>query len=361
VLHINRYKNLIMALLSLYFFIASIVIIKDSIVLMGLDQVQNFIGLVDDTISGVFAGWFGTALLQSSGAFDSIIVAFVSVGAMPVSIAVATVIGAETGTTITTQLVSVVGYFRQERERFRTSFLVAMLHYWYNLSTLILFFFVEFFFGTFTAIAEAGGSFFSRIPALSEIPSVFSLITPWVELMLEFIPAWLGFIVGCIILLLALKNCEKFLSATFSGEVASSLIKSTFGSASKAFLAGVLFTILIPSTSVMISMLIPLVTTGVIGTGYYILPYILGANIGTVFDVMLAALATGNPAAIGVWLVHLTINVIGALIFLPIIRPFSNSVQNLNEFLTFSKKRTIIFLLVSNLVPLILLIVGILY
>ena len=220
---------------------------------------------------------------------------------------------------------------------------------------------MEFFFGTFTTIAQVGSTFFSKIPGLMEIPSIFSVITPWVDFILEHIPAWLGFIVGCLLLLLSLKTCEKFLSSAFAGEVSSSLIKSTFGSAPKAFIAGLIFTILVPSTSVMISMLIPLVTTGVIGTGYYILPYILGANIGTVFDVMLAALATGNPAAIGIWLVHLTINVIGALIFLPIIRPFNTSVQSLNDFLTFSKRRTILFLLMSNLIPVILLIIGILY
>ena len=360
-LQVARYKNLIFVVLSLYFFIASIVFIKESIVLIGSDQVQNFMGLVDDTISGVFAGWVGTAAIQSSGAFDSIIIAFVSVGAMPVSIAVATIIGAEVGTTVTTQLVSVVGYFRQDRDRFRTAFQVAMLHYWYNFSTFIIFFFVEFFFGTFTTIAQVGSSFFSKIPVLMEIPSIFALITPWVDFVLEHIPAWLGFIVGCLLLLLSLKNCEKFLSAAFAGEVSSSLIKSTFGSAPKAFLAGLIFTILVPSTSVMISMLIPLVTTGVIDRKYYILPYILGANIGTVFDVMLAALATGNPAAIGVWIVHLTINIIGALIFLPIIRPFSTSVQSLNDFLTFSKKRTIIFLFITNSIPIIILIMGILY
>ena len=360
-LPVIRYKNLIFALLSLYFFIASIVFIKESIVLIGLDQVQNFIALVDNTLSGVFAGWFGTALLQSSGAFDSIIIAFVSVDVMPISIAVATIIGAEIGTTITTQLVSVVGYFRQERKRFQTSFLVAMLHYWYNFSTLIIFFSVEFFFKTFTNIAQVGSSFFSKIPGLMEIPSIFGLITPWVDFILEYIPAWLGFIGGCVLLLLSLKNCEKYLSATFAGEMSSSLIKSTFGSTTRAFSAGLIFTILVPSTSVMISMLIPLVTTGIIDKRYYILPYILGANIGTVFDVMLAALATGNPAAIGIWLVHLTINIVGALIFLPIIRPFSNSVQRVNDFLTLSKKRTIIFLCISNLIPLILLIAAILY
>jgi len=356
-----RYKNLLLVLLSFYFFVASIVIIKESIVLIGLEQVESLANSVDDTLTGVFAGWLGTALLQSSGAFDSIVVAFVSVGVMPVSIAVATIIGAEVGTTITTQLVSVVGYFKQERKRFQTSFLVAMLHYWYNFCTLVIFFSLEYFFGTFTYIAKVGSTFFSQIPGLMEIPSVFVFITPWVEFLLEYIPPWLGFIAGCGLLLLALKNCEKYLSAAFAGEVAGNLIRSTFGSTTRAFLAGLIFTILVPSTSVMISMLIPLFTTGVIKDGRYILPYILGANIGTVFDVMIAALATGNPAAIGVWLVHLIINIIGASIFLPISKPFSSSVNKVNAYLTFSKKRTTMFLALSNAVPAILLIAGILY
>ena len=358
---VKRYKNIFMVFLSFYFFVAAIVLIKESIVLIGRAQIESLIGSVNDTLTGVFAGWFGTALLQSSGAFDSIIVTFVSVGVIPISIAVATIIGAEVGTTVTTQLVAVVGYFKQERKKFQTSFLVAMLHYWYNFCTLVIFFLIEYFFGTFTYIAEVGSKFFSEIPGLTEIPSIFMFISPWVEFLLKYIPAWLGFIAGIALLLLALKNCEKYLSAAFAGEVAGNLIRSTFGSTAKAFLAGLVFTMLVPSTSVMISMLIPLFTTGVIDDGRNILPYILGANIGTVFDVMIAALATGNPAAIGVWLVHLTINVIGAIIFLPLVRPFSSSVNRINEYLTVSKKRTTIFLIVSNAVPAILLVVGILY
>ncbi len=355
-----RHKNLILALISLYFFISSIVFIKESIVLMGQDTVRDFLGSINDSTTGVFAGWFGTALLQSSGAFDSIIIAFVSVGVMPTYAAVATIIGAEVGTTVTTQLVSVFGYIRKERERFKTSFLVAMLHYWYNFCSLLIFFSLELFFKIFTYIAQTGSSFFSRIPGISAIPSIFTLITPWVDFLLRYIPAWMGLMGGCILLLISLKNSEKYLSAAFASEVSKSLIQSTFGSSSKAFLAGLIFTIIVPSTSVMVSILIPLVTTGIVDTSYYILPYILGANIGTVFDVMIAALATGNAAAIGVWLVHLTINIFGAFIFLPLLKPFSTSVQRVNNFLTFSKRRTMIFLVLSNGIPTIILILGIL-
>ena len=242
-----RHKNLIIAVISLYFFISSIVFIKESIVLMGHDRVRGFLGSINDTTTGVFAGWLGTAFLQSSGAFDSIIIAFVSVGVMPTSVAVAMIIGAEVGTTVTTQLVSVFGYIRKERQRFQTSFLVAMLHYGYNICTLLIFLSVELFFGVFTYIAQTGSLLFSRIPGILAIPSIFNLITPWVHFLLQYIPAWIGLIGGVILLLISLKNSEKYLSATFASEVSKSLIRSTFGSTSKAFLAGLIFTSLNPS------------------------------------------------------------------------------------------------------------------
>lgn len=353
-------KNLLLALISIYLFVSSIVFIKESVVLMGKDTVREFLGSINDAITGVLAGWIGTALIQSSGAFDSIIVTFVSVGAMSISVSVAIIMGAEVGTTITTQIVSVFGYINDERKRFEMSFLVAMIHYWYNVCTLLLFFFIEMFTKVFTQIATTGSLFFSKVSGISAVPSIFNLITPWVRFVIQYIPAWLGFIAGCILLVFSLKNSEKYLSATFATEVSKNLLQSTFGSTLRSFLAGLTFTIMVPSTSVMVSILIPLVTTGIIDKSYYVLPYIIGANIGTVFDVMIAALATGNPAAIGVWLVHLSINIIGACIFLPILKPFCGFVQRINSFITYSRKRTIMFLILSNVIPLIILILRIL-
>ena len=63
---VKRYKNIFMVFLSFYFFVAAIVLIKESIVLVGLGEVENLVSSVNNTLTGVFAGWFGTALLQSS-------------------------------------------------------------------------------------------------------------------------------------------------------------------------------------------------------------------------------------------------------------------------------------------------------
>jgi Na+/phosphate symporter len=103
-------------------------------------------------------------------------------------------------------------------------------------------------------------------------------------------------------------------------------------------------------------MLIPLAATGIISSQHHLLPYILGANIGTVFDVMIAALATGNPAAIGVWIVHLTINIFGACIVLPIYKIFNAFVMKITDIISLSKKRILLSFGLFTGIPLLVLI-----
>ncbi len=103
----------------------------------------------------------------------------------------------------------------------------------------------------------------------------------------------------------------------------------------------------------MVSLLVPLAGSGVILADYYILPYILGANIGTVFDVMIAALATGDPVSLGVWLVHLTINLLGACIFFPLLGPFSMLVRWMAEKIAASPKLTLTIAIIIHAIPII--------
>lgn len=348
-----KYRNAVGSLLAIYFFISSIVLIKSSAVIMGESLAEKIILLIRDTTSGIFAGWITTALLHSSGAFDSIIVAFVSSGVMPLSLAVATIIGAEIGTTVTPFLVSVLGYVRKKKQ-LSASLNVTLCHVLYNLFTLLLFYPAELFFGVFTDIAQMGSAIFVKVGWLSDIPDLLDVATPWISPLLEFIPAWIGLMLGGVILIIALWMVERYMTAIFSMPRSWNLIRATFSRPLRAFVAGFLFTVLVPSTTVMVSLLVPLAATGVIGAEYSILPYILGANIGTVFDVMIAALATGDPVSLGLWLVHLSINVIGALIFIPLLRPFSSLVRRSAEIVAASPKRVLLITALFHAVPLLI-------
>ncbi|MBS7619644.1 Na/Pi cotransporter family protein [Candidatus Bathyarchaeota archaeon] len=325
-------------------------LIKSSACALGSDLAKNVLLIVKDTTSGVFAGWLTTAILHSSGAFDSIIVAFVCSQIMPINLAVATLIGAEIGTTVTPLLVSTFGYIR-EKSKLSSSYYVTMSHFLYNLLTLMIFYPLELFFGFFTKLSVLGSSLFSRMEWLDLIPSFVDTITPWIPVLMQYIPPWITMIIGGATIILSLWGLERYMTALFSMPKSWNLIRGTFMKPFRAFLAGLLFTILVPSTTVMVSLLVPLAASGVISAEYYILPYVLGANIGTVFDVMLAALATGNPISLGVWLVHLSINLIGALIFFPLLGPFSRLARWSSKTVTRSPKITLIFLTVFHVVP----------
>ena len=346
----SKYWNITGSIVALYFFVSAIMLIKESAKMMAEFLTENIVLVIRDTTSGVFAGWIGTALLHSSGAFDSIVVAFVSTGAMPLSLAVATIIGAELGTTVTPFLISVLNQMRG-KQRQSAAFYVTISHVLYNLATLLIFYPAELFFGLFTTIALQGSNIFVKAPWLNAIPDILDVITPWVPILLKYIPSWAGIIVGAAMLIFALNGIEKYMTEIFNMPRSWNLIRMTFAKPLRAFLAGFLFTMLIPSTTVMVSLLVPLASSGVINADYYILPYILGANIGTVFDVMIAAMATGDPVAMGVWFVHLSINVIGALIFMPLLKPFSQLVRRTADILAASPRLAITVTVIFHMIP----------
>mmetsp|Transcript_7976 Transcript_7976/g.9319 ORF Transcript_7976/g.9319 Transcript_7976/m.9319 type:complete len:469 (-) Transcript_7976:156-1562(-) len=90
-----------------------------------------------------------------------------------------------------------------------------------------------------------------------------------------------------------------------------------------SIIIGCLVTLLVQSSSITTSTLTPLVGMGVIQLEA-MLPMTLGANIGTTFTGLLAALVSGKVAALQVALAHLFFNITGILIFYPI--PFMRNI-----------------------------------
>ncbi len=346
----NKYVNATGSIISIYFFISAIVLIKNSAKIIGTSLAETIVLIIKDTTSAVFAGWISTALIHSSGAFDSIICAFTSSGVIPLSLSVAAIIGAEIGTTVTPFLISVIQRLKGEGDT-EAAFNITMSHVLYNLFTLGLFYPLELYFGVFSKIAELGTNQFIKITWLNSVPDLLDSITPWIKPLIRTIGPWPGVIIGGALILLALGSVEKYMTAIFSMPRSWNLIRSTFTKPKRAFIAGFMFTVLVPSTTVMVSLLVPLATSGIFKVEYYILPYILGANIGTVFDVMIAAMATGDPVALGVWLVHLTINLVGAILFMPLLDPFANITRKVSEYISKDIRTTLIITVLFHLVP----------
>jgi len=80
--------------------------------------------------------------------------------------------------------------------------------------------------------------------------------------------------------------------------------------------AGLIFTIIVQSSSVTTSLLVPLAAAGVI-TIETAFSVTMGANIGTTTTAILASFATGNISAIVVAFEHFLFNTIGVLVVFP--------------------------------------------
>jgi sodium-dependent phosphate cotransporter len=81
--------------------------------------------------------------------------------------------------------------------------------------------------------------------------------------------------------------------------------------------AGLFFTIIVQSSSITTSLLIPLVAAGIL-TVETAFPITIGANIGTTTTAILASFATGNISAIIIAFTHFLFNLTGTLFIYPI-------------------------------------------
>jgi sodium-dependent phosphate cotransporter len=104
---------------------------------------------------------------------------------------------------------------------------------------------------------------------------------------------------------LVIKRAE----AVLDNFLAKSALAGIFG--------GMIFTLIVQSSSITTSLLVPLVGAGIL-TIEAVFPVVVGANIGTTGTAILASLATGNIYGITIAFAHFLFNLIGVLFIYPI-------------------------------------------
>lgn len=222
---------------------------------------------------GVLVGTIVTAVIQSSSATTVMVVSFVNAGLITLMQATGVIMGANIGTTITAQMVSLdlnkiapifiglgaIGLLTIKKKRSR------------DISSIALGF----------GILFMGMSVMSSsLSPITESDSFRNIIT----------------IIGD----------NRFLG----------------------ILAGLGMTAVVQSSSATTGILVALATTGSI-TMNVALPIILGCNIGTCVTALLAS-AGANRTAKKAAVVHLLFNVIGVLIFIPLMTPLISLIQDIN-------------------------------
>ena len=127
----------------------------------------------------------------------------------------------------------------------------------------------------------------------------------------------IGLILSLVVLCGALIVMVKLLHSLVMGQAKKVIMKGTKMNDYLAILVGLGITIIVQSSSVTTSALTPLVGIGVLPV-YKMLPMTLGANIGTTFTSMFAALAVMKASSLQIAFCHLLFNLIGILIWFPV-------------------------------------------
>jgi sodium-dependent phosphate cotransporter len=262
---------------------------------------------------GLFVGILGTTLVQSSSTTTSLTVALVAAGALTIEGAIPVIMGANIGTSVTNSLVS-LGHVTRRHE-FERAFAGATVHDLFNLLTVLILFPLEIATGYLAKTSTILASGIADIGGLNLLDPIKLVIRPvalWIVQLLGGRPL-LTLAVALALLFLALKLLVDLLKALMSGRAERVLHETLFRSPIAAITAGLLMTVMVQSSSITTSVMIPLVAAGIV-TLPQVFPFTVGANLGTTVTALIAALSTGSVAAVTVACSHLLFNLTGTLL-----------------------------------------------
>ena len=315
--------TLVVALL--YLFLTGVELLSGGFKTMGAGFVDGLFEGVSNPVAGLFVGLLATVLVQSSSVSTSVIVGLVASGVVGADEAVPMIMGANLGTTVTNTLAS-LGHVRRDME-FRRAFAAATVHDFFNILAVIVFLPLELATGylsstagwiTEQVIGSSGAEFNSPLKAAVKMPA------GWVKDLLSGVGAggnWMGglmILIGLVFIFLSLAYITRNMRLLVADRVEAAINRTLgAGSGFVAILLGAIITVSVQSSSITTSVLVPLAASGVL-TLENIYPVTLGANVGTTVTALMASLATGNPAAVTVAVVHTLFNLSGIALFYPI-------------------------------------------
>jgi sodium-dependent phosphate cotransporter len=322
--HIPAPVRAVLVVFLLYLFLVGVKLLESGVKDLGSDTAGGLFQGITNPIAALCVGILATVLVQSSSVTTSTIVGLVAAGQLPLDMAVPMVMGANIGTSITNTIVS-LGSARQT-ESFRLAFTAATMHDFFNLIAVAILLPLElatgFLQNTATWIADhlpvgSDATFDSPIKAV--VGWGASLIDDFVARFITSATA-LGtvlILIGIAVIFVTLTYITKNMKTLIAARIESSMNAALARSGMVAMMVGILITVMVQSSSITTSILVPLAASGIlmVRNAY---PITLGANIGTTVTALLAALATGVASGMTIAIVHLLFNVVGILILYPI-------------------------------------------
>ena len=310
----QTYLKIIGVILSLYLFLVGIKGLSSGIKNLGGDFAKEIMTTTSDPFVALFIGILATTLFQSSSTTTSIIVGMVSGGAVTLSGAIPMIMGANIGTTVTNTIVS-IGHIRRGNE-FKRAFAASTVHDFFNILAVIILFPLEIAFGILEKASTGLGTLlFGSISTNEVFKSPIKTAIKWGAKHLEslsFDNNIFYIILSVLLTFLMLYSIVKLLRSLVLDNIKQYFDKYIFKTALRAIIFGMILTIMVQSSSITTSTIVPLAGAGVVALRQ-LYPFTLGANLGTTVTALLASL-TLNVTAMVAAFAHLFFNIFGILI-----------------------------------------------
>jgi len=323
----NNYPNLIAGIklaFFLYLFFLSLELMGDSMKLFGKDFADTLIQTTSNPFVGLFIGILATSVVQSSSSTTSIVVGMVAAGALNIQSAIPIIMGANIGTSITNTIASLPQINRSNE--FKRAFAAATVHDFFNFLAVIVVFPLQVATNFLGIISEVLAESFQNLGGLDFLSPVKAITKPVSKQFISLLESgigygslykWVALIAALLLLFVALKYMTVSLKVLIISKAKAWFDEFLFKTAPRAFIVGLLLTVLVQSSSITTSLVVPMAGAGLL-TLIQIFPYTLGSNIGTTVTAILAALLTGSVAALTVAFAHLLFNISGIVFWWPL-------------------------------------------
>ncbi|HRQ37384.1 MAG TPA: hypothetical protein PLD25_05670 [Chloroflexota bacterium] len=331
---------------SLFLFILAIMLMKEGARDLGPLVKDRF--AVSHPVNSLGFGWLFAYVVMSGSPVAASALAFFDAGVIDQMSTFTMITGSRLGASF---IVLFIGFIYVLRGRNRANSLgMGLLSLTVTGTTFITALFVG------IALLQTGIFDQVQLGSGAALASITDLIfEPIAAIFLAFLPRWALFLVGLGIIMVSFNLFDKCLP-----EMA--LKESQVGRMSRLvyrpwvmFLLGASITMISMSVSLSLSILVPLSQRGFVRRENAI-PYIMGANITTFIDTLLAALLLNNPSAFAVVLSAMaSISVVSILILALIYRRYERGMLALVNGIMSSNRNLAIFMFTILIVPVILL------
>jgi Na+/phosphate symporter len=335
-------------IVSLFLFILAITLMKEGA--RDLAPLVRDRFSVTNAVNSMGFGWLFAYIIMSGSPVAAAALAFFDAGVLDELGAFAMITGSRFGANF---IVLFIGFIYIMRGRNRASSLDMGL---LSLTVTATTYTAALFLGVF--ILGAGLLDNWQLQSGAVLNGITDLIfDPIAAFFLSFLPRWSLFLVGMGIILASFNLFDRCLPQM-------SLKESQVGRVSRLvykpwvmFLLGAGITLISMSVSVSLSILVPLSHRGFVRREN-VIPYIMGANITTFVDTLLAAVLLNNPPAFTVVFVEmLSVAIVSAIVLALIYKSFTKGILSFTSWVTASNRNLAIFMFTIVGVPILLMLV----